>query len=140
MKDQPTYILGISLQKKTQWRKCCIEKYEILPTSTEQYSTMSREIIYTIDYFGNEFMQQHVGKNLIHFGPNGSGTGFVLILNGQYDDKAIANTMQKFYAFLDTVDDSGIDTTDFDLPGAQWTIMYYVTMLSQVLRRHSAST
>ena len=136
MKEEPTPILGISRQNKTQWRNCCIEKYEILPTSFERYSVMSREIIHTIDYFGNEFLQKYYGKNLIHFGPNGNGTGFVLVLNGQYDDKTIADVVQKFYTFLCTVDDADINTADFDLPGAQWVMMYYTTMLVQILRRH----
>ena len=133
-------LLGISLRKKTQWRKCHIEKYEILPRSTERYPSMSREIIHTIDYFGNQFLEKHYGKNLIHFGPNSEATGFFLILNGQYDSKTIANTLHQFYTFLSAVDIADTDMTDFDLPGAQWVMMYYITMLEQTLRRHTAST
>lgn len=135
MSKQSIDTLGISLREKKQWRKCCIEKYEILPTFTERYPTISREIIRAIDYFGNEFLKNRYGKNLIHFGPNGSGTGFFLVLNGQHDNKTIMDTLQEFYAFLNAADDSGVDTTEFDLPGAQWMMMYYTTMIGQALHR-----
>ena len=110
--DHLKLVPGLYVSRKDFAGEQVITTFDIRMTNPNEEPVMNTAEVHTIEHLGATFLRNHrdYASKTLYFGPMGCGTGFYILLVGDYESKDIVPLMKEMFAFI--ADFNG------DVPGA----------------------
>ena len=100
--DHKRLLPGVYISRKDSTGHDVVTTFDIRMTRPNFEPVMNTAEIHTLEHLGATFLRNHEewGDKIIYFGPMGCRTGNYLLLNGDYQSKAIVPLMIETFEFI----------------------------------------
>lgn len=100
--DHKRLLPGVYVSRKDSTGHDVVTTFDIRMTRPNFEPVMNTAEIHTLEHLGATFLRNHEewGDKIIYFGPMGCGTGFYLLLAGDYESEDIISLLREMFEFV----------------------------------------